>query len=182
MLWSTEAPERIVFTWAVGHCWGRHVRVMEFSQLVMELAVLAIYQGGSRRAVKGHVPYFSTATSRSSCKVQCSCGNNILRIATESHQYLGFTEMSAQHQQATHALHAPCANLTCPTCLTTPHATLLSQGHPVGRDHTEQTELEIENEMRTFFRHYFTHSRYISSTSAPLDALNLRNQGVDLDR
>lgn len=56
------------------------------------------------------------------------------------------------------------------------------QGRPVGRDHTEQTELDIENEMRTFFRHYFTHSRYLSSTTAPLDALNLHNQGVDLDR
>jgi len=53
-------------------------------------------------------------------------------------------------------------------------------GRPLGRDTTEQTELEIESEMRTFFRRYFTHNRYVSATSAPLDALQLQQPGVDL--
>lgn len=34
-------------------------------------------------------------------------------------------------------------------------------------------EFELENEMRTFFRRYYTHSRYISATATPLDNLNL---------
>lgn len=35
--------------------------------------------------------------------------------------------------------------------------------------------------MRTFFRHYFTHNRYVSATATPLEALQLQTDGgVDL--
>lgn len=35
----------------------------------------------------------------------------------------------------------------------------------------------LQTEMRTFFRRYFTHNRYISATATPLEALQL-NQGL----
>jgi chloride channel 7 len=34
--------------------------------------------------------------------------------------------------------------------------------------------------MRTFFRRYFTHNRYVSATATPLEALQLQNGSVDL--
>lgn len=34
----------------------------------------------------------------------------------------------------------------------------------------------LQTEMRTFFRRYFTHNRYVSATATPLEALQL-NQG-----
>src|SRR5512139_3178560 len=34
-----------------------------------------------------------------------------------------------------------------------------------------------QTEMRTFFRRYFTHNRYVSATATPLEALQL-NQGL----
>ncbi|KXZ44967.1 hypothetical protein GPECTOR_60g745 [Gonium pectorale] len=46
-------------------------------------------------------------------------------------------------------------------------------GRPIGRDYSEQQELDMETEMRTFFRRYFTHARYISATAQPLDELKL---------
>lgn len=48
-----------------------------------------------------------------------------------------------------------------------------AQGRPIGRDPDEKCEVELETEMRTFYRHYFTHNRYVASTTAPLDALQL---------
>ncbi|GFR49429.1 hypothetical protein Agub_g11486 [Astrephomene gubernaculifera] len=48
-----------------------------------------------------------------------------------------------------------------------------ASGRPIGRDYSEQQELELETEMRTFFRHYFTHARYVSATAQPLDELKL---------
>lgn len=50
-----------------------------------------------------------------------------------------------------------------------------SHGKPVGRDHNESYEYELENEMRTFFRRYYTHSRFISATTAALDSLQLED-------
>lgn len=35
----------------------------------------------------------------------------------------------------------------------------------------------VQTEMRTFFRRYFTHNRYVSATATPLEALQL-NQGL----
>ncbi|GIL89138.1 hypothetical protein Vretimale_16173 [Volvox reticuliferus] len=46
-------------------------------------------------------------------------------------------------------------------------------GRPIGRDYSEQQELDMETEMRTFFRRYFTHARYVSATAQPLDELKL---------
>lgn len=34
-------------------------------------------------------------------------------------------------------------------------------------------ELDLESEMRTFFRRYYTHSRYISATATALDSLQV---------
>jgi chloride channel 7 len=51
-----------------------------------------------------------------------------------------------------------------------------AQGRPLGRPPGENPrvrEAELETEMRTFFQRYFTHNRYISATSTPLDALQL---------
>jgi chloride channel 7 len=51
-----------------------------------------------------------------------------------------------------------------------------ARGRPVGRPQGEDPrarEAELETEMRTFFQRYFTHNRYVSATSAPLDALQL---------
>ncbi|KAG2485675.1 hypothetical protein HYH03_015647 [Edaphochlamys debaryana] len=48
-----------------------------------------------------------------------------------------------------------------------------AEGRPIGRDYSEQQELDLETEMRTFFRRYFTHARYISATAQPLDELKL---------
>ncbi|KAG2454447.1 hypothetical protein HYH02_001466 [Chlamydomonas schloesseri] len=48
-----------------------------------------------------------------------------------------------------------------------------ADGRPIGRDYSEQQELDLETEMRTFFRRYFTHARYISATAQPLDELKL---------
>lgn len=50
-------------------------------------------------------------------------------------------------------------------------------GRPVGREYSKQQEIELETEMRTFFRRYFTHNRYVSATATPLEALQL-NQGL----
>ncbi|GFH09782.1 uncharacterized protein HaLaN_04991 [Haematococcus lacustris] len=52
-------------------------------------------------------------------------------------------------------------------------------GRPVGRDLNPQYELDLENEMRTFFRRYYTHSRYISATPAALNDLNLLKDSND---
>jgi len=39
----------------------------------------------------------------------------------------------------------------------------------------------LQTEMRTFFRRYFTHNRYVSATATPLEALQLHAEsGVDL--
>lgn len=38
----------------------------------------------------------------------------------------------------------------------------------------------MQTEMRTFFRRYFTHNRYVSATATPLEALQLQNGSVDL--
>ncbi|MEW5297643.1 MAG: hypothetical protein WDW36_000839 [Sanguina aurantia] len=46
-------------------------------------------------------------------------------------------------------------------------------GKPVGREFDAKYELDLETEMRTFFRRYFTHARYLSATAQPLDALQL---------
>ncbi|GLI59663.1 hypothetical protein VaNZ11_001600 [Volvox africanus] len=46
-------------------------------------------------------------------------------------------------------------------------------GRPIGRDYSEQQELDMETEMRTFFRRYFTHARFVSATAQPLDELKL---------
>ena len=43
----------------------------------------------------------------------------------------------------------------------------------VGREYSEVYELELENEMRTFFRHYYTHCRYISATPQVIAAVTL---------
>ncbi len=37
-------------------------------------------------------------------------------------------------------------------------------GNPVGREYSANYELELETEMRTFFRRYYTHCRYVSAT------------------
>ncbi len=39
-------------------------------------------------------------------------------------------------------------------------------------------QVELETEMRTFFRRYFTHNRYVSATATPLDALQLDGTGA----
>lgn len=41
---------------------------------------------------------------------------------------------------------------------------------------TPRYELELENEMRTFFRRYYTHSRYQSATQDALVQLNLSDK------
>jgi chloride channel 7 len=41
----------------------------------------------------------------------------------------------------------------------------------------DDTGLRLQTEMRTFFRRYFTHNRYVSATATPLEALQL-NQGL----
>lgn len=43
----------------------------------------------------------------------------------------------------------------------------------MGREDNRSYELELESEMRTFFRRYYTHCRYVSSSSQPLDGLDL---------
>eukprot|EP00798_Chlamydomonas_sp_ICE-L_P001153 gene1153-3718_t len=48
-----------------------------------------------------------------------------------------------------------------------------ADGRPVGREPNENYELELETEMRTFYRRYYTHSRYLSATHVPLDSLHL---------
>ncbi|GBF97646.1 H(+) Cl(-) exchange transporter [Raphidocelis subcapitata] len=48
-----------------------------------------------------------------------------------------------------------------------------AEGRPVGREADEKVELDLETEMRTFFRRYFTHNRYVSATATPIDALQL---------
>ncbi|KAF6253336.1 chloride channel [Scenedesmus sp. NREL 46B-D3] len=53
-------------------------------------------------------------------------------------------------------------------------------GRPVGREYSEKEEIDLETEMRTFFRRYFTHNRYVSATATPLEALQLQNGSVDL--
>ncbi|WIA21477.1 hypothetical protein OEZ85_000682 [Tetradesmus obliquus] len=53
-------------------------------------------------------------------------------------------------------------------------------GRPVGREYNEKEEIDLETEMRTFFRRYFTHNRYVSATATPLEALQLQNGSVDL--
>eukprot|EP00879_Flechtneria_rotunda_P004542 GHRR01004797.1.p1 GENE.GHRR01004797.1~~GHRR01004797.1.p1 ORF type:complete len:1031 (+),score=332.52 GHRR01004797.1:561-3653(+) len=54
-------------------------------------------------------------------------------------------------------------------------------GRPIGREYNEKEEIELETEMRTFFRRYFTHNRYVSATATPLEALQLQaDSGVDL--
>lgn len=47
------------------------------------------------------------------------------------------------------------------------------EGQPIGREQNNDYELELDSEMRTFFRRYYTHARYISATKQPLDELNL---------
>lgn len=54
-------------------------------------------------------------------------------------------------------------------------------GRPVGRDPNEKYELELESEMRTFFRRYYTHSRYIVATAAALDSLQLDTARPDFE-
>eukprot|EP00798_Chlamydomonas_sp_ICE-L_P028786 gene28786-31974_t len=44
----------------------------------------------------------------------------------------------------------------------------------------ENYELELETEMRTFFRRYYTHSRYLSATALPLDSLCLDTPDANL--
>mmetsp|Transcript_19521 Transcript_19521/g.42325 ORF Transcript_19521/g.42325 Transcript_19521/m.42325 type:complete len:908 (+) Transcript_19521:79-2802(+) len=58
-----------------------------------------------------------------------------------------------------------------------------ADGNPVGREFNEKYELELETEMRTFFRRYYTHSRFVSATAQPLDSLMLDvpGSGVDID-
>ena len=51
----------------------------------------------------------------------------------------------------------------------------------VGREPNEKYELELETEMRTFFRRYYTHSRYVSATVLPLDSLHLDTPGSVID-
>eukprot|EP00197_Chlamydomonas_leiostraca_P009699 CAMPEP_0202866324 /NCGR_PEP_ID=MMETSP1391-20130828/7318_1 /ASSEMBLY_ACC=CAM_ASM_000867 /TAXON_ID=1034604 /ORGANISM="Chlamydomonas leiostraca, Strain SAG 11-49" /LENGTH=886 /DNA_ID=CAMNT_0049546257 /DNA_START=42 /DNA_END=2702 /DNA_ORIENTATION=+ len=56
-----------------------------------------------------------------------------------------------------------------------------SHGDPVGREPNPQYELDLETEMRTFFRRYYTHSRYLSATNAAIDSLQLENARPDLE-
>mmetsp|Transcript_27215 Transcript_27215/g.70076 ORF Transcript_27215/g.70076 Transcript_27215/m.70076 type:complete len:298 (+) Transcript_27215:3-896(+) len=53
-----------------------------------------------------------------------------------------------------------------------------AHGNPVGRDQCDKYDLELEAEMRTFFRRYYTHSRYLSATPAALDKLALRGTNM----
>eukprot|EP00967_Tisochrysis_lutea_P051441 scaffold63514_cov18-Tisochrysis_lutea.AAC.1 len=58
-----------------------------------------------------------------------------------------------------------------------------AHGNPVGRDQCDKWvcsgyDLELEAEMRTFFRRYYTHSRYLSATPAALDKLALRGTNM----
>lgn len=48
-----------------------------------------------------------------------------------------------------------------------------ANGQPIGRESGEQQELDLETEMRTFFRRYYTHARYVSATKLPIDELKL---------
>jgi hypothetical protein len=43
-------------------------------------------------------------------------------------------------------------------------------------NHLRRYELELENEMRTFFRRYYTHSRYQSATQDALVQLHLHDK------
>ncbi|KAF5836603.1 chloride channel [Dunaliella salina] len=53
-----------------------------------------------------------------------------------------------------------------------------AQGNPVGRNPCEKYDLELETEMRTFYRRNYTHSRYLSATPAALDKLALRGSSM----
>lgn len=52
------------------------------------------------------------------------------------------------------------------TCMTRSRPCAVRAGFPLA-----------QTEMRTFFRRYFTHNRYVSATATPLEALQL-NQGL----
>lgn len=56
-----------------------------------------------------------------------------------------------------------------------------SHGIPVGREYNPKYELDLETEMRTFFRRYYTHSRYLSATHAAIDSLQLETARPDLE-
>lgn len=55
-------------------------------------------------------------------------------------------------------------------------------GVPIAREACDKIEVELETEMRTFYRRYFTHNRYVAATAAPLDALQLEITNANGER